>query len=343
MTREAPDFWWSEPGWQSALLWPVARAYGTAARWRLDHGERADAGLPVLCVGNFTVGGGGKTPTALALGRAAIKLGLKPGFLSRGHGGSAREAMIVDSARHGAGLVGDEPMLLAALATTAVSADRRRGAALLKEAGVEIVIMDDGFQSARLAIDLALLVVDAGRGLGNRRVLPAGPLRAPLLDQIRHADALLLVGTGAAGDPAIRAAARAAKPIHEARVLPRDAERFAGERVLAFAGIADPEKLYRSLEGLGATLAATADFPDHHPLSEAEIAELRASAERDGLALVTTRKDHARLAGGGATARAFAGEVAVLDIDLVFDPPTLGPRLIRQTLQAFADRRLRGL
>lgn len=341
MTRDAPDFWWQAPGWRSALFWPVARVYGAAARWRLDHGERAESGLPVLCVGNFTVGGGGKTPTALALGRAAIELGLKPGFLSRGHGGTVRQALIVDPARHGAGIVGDEPMLLAALATTAVCADRRRGAALLKEAGAEIVIMDDGFQSARLAIDLALLVVDGTRGIGNGRVLPAGPLRAPLLDQIRRADALLLVGSGSGGDRAIRMAARAGKPIHEARIVARQAERFEGARVHAFAGIADPGKLYRSLEELGATLAATTDFPDHHPLSDEEVAELRASAERDGLVLVTTSKDAARLAGGRAAARALGADVAVLDIDLVFDPPTLGARLIRETLRAFKDRHRR--
>lgn len=341
MTREAPDFWWREPGWQSALLWPAARAYGAAARWRLDHGPRADAGLPVLCVGNFTVGGGGKTPTALALGRAAIGLGLKPGFLSRGHGGSAREPMLVDPARHGAGLVGDEPMLLAELAATAISADRRRGADLLARAGVDIVIMDDGFQSARLAIDLALLVVDSVRGIGNARVLPAGPLRAPLLDQIRRADALLVVGEGSGGDLAIRTAARANKPIHEARIVAKDAARFAGARIHAFAGIADPQKLYRSLQALGAELLDTTDFPDHHPLSDEEIEELRVSADRSGAMLVTTRKDAARLAGGRPAARAFASEVAVLDIDLVFEPPTLGERLIRETLAAFKDRRLR--
>ncbi|KQT54822.1 tetraacyldisaccharide 4'-kinase [Aureimonas sp. Leaf454] len=341
MKAEAPDFWWREPGWPSALLAAPAAAYGAVARWRLDHGERAEAGLPVLCVGNFTVGGGGKTPTALALGRCAIDLGLKPGFLSRGHGGAARNAMIVDPERHRAGLVGDEPMLLAALAPTAIAADRKRGAALLRAAGADLVIMDDGFQSARLRPDLALLVVDAERGIGNGRVLPAGPLRAPLVDQVRHADAVLLVGEGEAGGLAVRSAARAGKPIHEARIVPRDAGRFAGLKVLAFAGIADPDKFYRTLQAIGAEVAATADYPDHHPLSDDEIADLRRSADREGLTLATTRKDAARLAGGGPAACGFAGDVEVLDIDLVFEPQALGERLIRQTIDAFKARHLR--
>ena len=341
MKAEAPDFWWRKAGWQAFCLGPFAAIYGAAARRRLDGGERADAGLPVLCVGNFTVGGGGKTPTALALGRAAIDLGLRPGFLSRGHGGAARDAMLVDPERHGAALVGDEPMLLAAIAPTAIAADRKRGAALLRAAGADLVIMDDGFQSARLRTDLSLLVVDAARGTGNGCVLPAGPLRAPLIDQIRHADALLLVGEGEAGSLAVRSAARAGRPIHEARIVPRGVAALEGQRVLAFAGIADPEKLYRTLTALGADVVATADFPDHHPLSGEEIAELRRSAERDGLVLVTTRKDAARLSGGDPSARAFAQEIEVLDVDLVFEPPTLAERLVRQTIEAYKARQFR--
>lgn len=99
MPARSPGFWWTRPGWQALALSPLAHLYGAAARWRLDHGERADAGLPVLCIGNFTVGGGGKTPTALALGRAALTMGLRPGFLSRGHGGALAGPLLVDLAR----------------------------------------------------------------------------------------------------------------------------------------------------------------------------------------------------------------------------------------------------
>jgi tetraacyldisaccharide 4'-kinase len=336
----SPGFWWTRPGWRALALSPLAAAYGAAARWRLDHGERAEAGLPVLCVGNFTVGGGGKTPTALALGRAALTMGLRPGFLSRGHGGALAGPLLVDLARHDAGGVGDEPMLLARLAPTAIAVDRKRGAELLRrEARCDLVIMDDGFQSARLRFDQAILVVDAGRGLGNARVVPAGPLRAPLVDQIRCADAVLVIGRGSAGDAAIRSAAKGGKPVYEAQLAPRHAATFAGRRLLAFAGIADPGKFYRSLEALGADVVATEDFPDHHAFTPAERDALAARADREGLLLVTTRKDAVRLKAGGAAAKAFAETVAVLDIDLVFDPPSLAERLIRETMAAFRDRR----
>ena len=338
MGGEAPGFWWREPAWQALLLSPFALAYGAAARWKLDHGERADAGIPVLCIGNFTVGGGGKTPTALALGRAAIAMGHRPGFLSRGHGGAVTVPTLVDPARHGAHAVGDEPMLLAGLAPTAVAVDRKRGAALLRAAGCDLILMDDGFQSARMRTDYAVLVIDAGRGLGNARVIPAGPLRAPLVDQVRHADALLVIGSGSAGDAAIRSTARGGKPVFEAHLVPDAPERLAGRRLFAFAGIADPGKFYRSLAALGAEPVATRDFPDHHPFADEEIAELDAAARRDGLQLATTRKDAVRLAGGGAAAREFIERVAVLDVALEFAEGSTPERFIRETMEAFRRR-----
>lgn len=337
MGGEAPGFWWRKPSWQALLLAPFALAYGAVARWKLDRGERADAAVPVLCVGNFIAGGGGKTPTALALGRAAQAMGLRPGFLSRGHGGASGGPLLVDPARHDAAAVGDEPMLLAALAPTAIAVDRKRGAALLRGAGCDLVIMDDGFQSARLRTDMALLVIDAGRGLGNGRVIPAGPLRAPIVDQVRHADALLVIGEGDAGDAAIRSTAKGGKPVYEARLAPENPGRLDGHRLFAFAGIADPLKFYRSLEALGAELAGTRDFPDHHPFTAAEIAELEAAAK--GLTLVTTRKDAARLAGGNAAARAFLQRIEVLDVALEFAEATTPERLLRQTLEAYKRRK----
>ncbi|BDA82830.1 tetraacyldisaccharide 4'-kinase [Aureimonas sp. SA4125] len=335
----APDFWWTRPGWQALLLSPLAYAYGAAARWRLINGERAEAGLPVLCIGNFTVGGGGKTPTALALGRAALTMGLRPGFLSRGHGGALRGPLLVDLARHHAGDVGDEPMLLARLAPTAIAVDRKLGAELLRcEADCDLVIMDDGFQSQRLSFDHVLLVVDAGRGLGNARVVPAGPLRAPLVDQISHADAVLVIGEGSAGETAIRSAAKGGRPVYAAHLRPRHADNFAGRRCLAFAGIADPGKFYRSLEGLGADLVETRDFPDHHVFTAAELQGLCDAAEQQALQLVTTRKDAVRLKAGGALVEAFADRIAVLDVDLVFAPSGVPEGIIRETLDAFRTR-----
>lgn len=334
-----PAFWWGAPGWRSALLSPFAAAYGAAARRRLDRGERAEAGLPVLCIGNFTVGGGGKTPTALALGRVALDMGLRPGFLSRGHGGTRAGPLLVDPERHHAGEVGDEPMLLASVAPTAIAVDRKLGAALLRhEAGCDLLIMDDGFQSARLSVDYALLVVDAKRGLGNGAVLPAGPLRAPLPAQLRHADALLLVGSAPAGEAAVRGMAGGGRPVLAARLAPRAPERLAGRRVFAFAGIAHPPKFYGTLRALGAEVARRQDFPDHHPFTAAEVANLVGLAEREGLVLVTTRKDAARLGVPGVASPEILSRIAVLDVDLVFTDAAAAPRVIDAAMTAYGRR-----
>jgi tetraacyldisaccharide 4'-kinase len=339
MAGETPAFWWRAPGWQTACLAPLAAAYGAAARRRLERGERAEAGVPVLCVGNFTIGGGGKTPTALALALAARLEGYRPGFVSRGHGGALREPTLVDLGRHHAGAGGDEPMLLARHAPTAVAGDRKRAAALLAAAGCDFLVMDDGFQSARLRADFALLAIDAGRGLGNARVVPAGPLRAHLDDQVRLADALLVIGRGSAGDLAVRRTARGNRPVFEAHLAPRAAERFAGRSVFAFAGIADPDKFYRSLRETGAELAGTRDFPDHHRFSADELRELGEAARRAGAALVTTAKDRARLDAAGDAGSLLGADLDVLEVDLRFDPPTLGRRFVRETLAGFRRRR----
>ncbi|HEX2020917.1 MAG TPA: tetraacyldisaccharide 4'-kinase [Aurantimonas sp.] len=340
MHRETPPFWWRENSIAGRLLAPAAFVYGRAARRNLERGRRADVGVPVLCVGNFTVGGGGKTPTAMALGKAARAAGFTPGFVSRGYGRNARGAVLVDPAHHSAAEVGDEPLLLATVAPTAVSADRKGAASMLRaQRNVDFIIMDDGFQSAHLHIDYALIAVDARRGLGNGAVIPAGPLRAPLLDQIRCADALLVIGPGEAADPLIRRTARANKPVFQAAVAAPGGERFRGMRVAAFAGIADPGKFYDSLAALGADIAETHDFPDHHVFSKTDMDELSAAAWRSGLQLVTTRKDAVRLSTGGEATRLFLKECEVLDVVLEFQPPNLGARIVRDTQRAFRRRK----
>lgn len=339
MVSEAPPFWWQSSGIQSALLSPFGWVYGRVARRIMDHRVRKSVSVPVICVGNFTVGGSGKTPTALALASAAIDRGLKPGFLSRGYGGGVHHATVVDLAKDTARLVGDEPMLLAAKATTVVSPNRAEGADLLVGEGVDLIIMDDGFQSARLVFDQALLVVDARRGIGNGCVFPAGPVRAPVIDQLRHADALIVVGEGDGADPMIRLAARAAKPIHLARFQPRNGAQFRDRNCLAFAAIGDPEKFFKTLEDAHVRLARCKSFPDHHPFTEDEIKELLAEAELYGLDLITTEKDYVRLQAGHGNAADLVEKTSVLEIDLAFDSPDIPGVIIEAALSTFKRRR----
>lgn len=338
MVSEAPPFWWQPSGIQSALLSPFGWVYGRVARRIMDRRVRKAVAVPVICVGNFTVGGSGKTPTALALANAAMARGLKPGFLSRGYGGGVHHATVVDLTKDTARLVGDEPMLLAAKAPTVVSADRVAGADLLVAEGVDLIIMDDGFQSARLVFDQALLVVDARRGIGNGCVFPAGPVRAPVIDQVRHADALIVVGEGDGADQTIRLAARAAKPIHLARFIPRNGAQFRDRNCFAFAAIGDPEKFFKTLEDAHVRLARRQSFPDHHPFTNDEIDDLLAESELYGLDLITTSKDYVRLQSGHGRALDLLEKTSVLEIDLAFDSPDAAGAIIDAAVVAFKRR-----
>lgn len=337
---EAPPFWWQEPDWRARVLWPLSAVYGRLAALRLARGRREEVAAPVLCVGNFTVGGEGKTPVAIALARAARRQGLKPGVLTRGHGSSVSGPHLVDAKGDSARVAGDEPLLLARHAPTAVTPDRAAGARLLLESGCDFLVMDDGFQSARIHVDYALMVVDSRRGLGNGRTIPAGPVRAPLLAQLRHVDAVVRMGGGEAADGTVRMAARAGRPVFEARLKPRKPGALKGRRFIAFAGIGNPEKFFAAVEASRAEVVSRRAFPDHHAFSEDDLRSLAAEAEMQELDLVTTAKDAVRLTHGTAAMQDFAKKVHVLEVDAVFQPEAAVRTIIHDTLTAWRERAL---
>lgn len=336
MASEAPPFWWNKPDWRAYALSPLSALYGLVASRRMVTARRERFDLPVLCVGNFTVGGSGKTPVAISLARQARQIGLSPGFLSRGHGGSFGRPHIVDAHHDSAKHVGDEPLLLAEYAPVAVTPSRAAGAKLLVEQGCDFLIMDDGFQSAHIHIDYALLVVDARYGVGNGHVIPGGPLRAPLLAQLRFADAVLKMGEGTAADHIVRKASRAGKPVYEAVVRPRNELAFAGRRFLAFAGIGHPDKFFDTLKRAGGIVELARSFGDHHVYAEDELNDLIAAARAGGLELVTTAKDAARLRHGAP--QAFLDQLNVLEIDAVFELDRAPGRIIEETLAVWRRR-----
>ncbi|BCH34538.1 tetraacyldisaccharide 4'-kinase [Mesorhizobium sp. L-8-10] len=338
MASEAPPFWWERPDWRAFALYPLSAVYGAVARRRMTTARREPVDLPVLCVGNFTVGGTGKTPVAIALARQAAQMGLKPGFLSRGHGGSFSQPHVVDPGHDGARHVGDEPLLLAEHGPVAVTPNRAAGARLLMARSCDFLIMDDGFQSARIHIDYALLVVDSRRGLGNGHVIPGGPMRAPLLDQLRLADALLKMGEGAAADIVVRMASRANKPVFEASTRPRDPVRLAGRRFLAFAGIGHPEKFFDTVRGSGGEVVISRPLPDHHLFTSDDVEDLTSLAAANGLELITTAKDAVRLRNGTTAEQAFLRRLTVLEIDAVFELPHAPERIVEDTLAAWRKR-----
>ena len=299
MVSEAPPFWWKRAGWQAWALSPFSFVYGEIARRRLLKAAREKVDLPVLCVGNLTVGGSGKTPVAIALAVKARAMRLKPGFLSRGHGGTVSHAHLVDPDHDLARHVGDEPLLLARVAPAVVTPDRASGARLLAEHGCNLIIMDDGFQSARVHMDYALLVVDARRGIGNGHTIPGGPMRARLVDQMRYVDGVLKIGEGSGADAVLRQAARAGRSFFEATVRPKAPKGLVGVKCLAFAGIGDPGKFFDTVTATGGELVMNKSFGDHHFYSEFDAQDLLSTADAQGLELVTTAKDAVRLDHGG--------------------------------------------
>ena len=327
---QAPAFWQTEPlAWQARALWPVAQVWGQIAGARMDQpGTRVSA--PVICVGNFTAGGAGKTPTVLALAAMLQAQGFTPAFVSRGYGGRlGAEPVQVDPAHHTAAEVGDEPLLLAACAPTFVARDRVAGAMAAIGAGANVIVLDDGLQNPKLTKSLSLAVVDGSRGLGNGLCLPAGPLRAPVAAQWPHVAGVVVIGAGAAGASAADQARQRGVPVFSGVLAPDPdvARHLKGQKVVAFAGIGYPSKFYATLQTLGADVVATQDFADHATMALAALEALADKARRMGAVLVTTQKDAVRM--GPRVWAALACERAVLPVTLTLAEPDS----LRQLLQ----------
>jgi tetraacyldisaccharide 4'-kinase len=329
-----PAFWWRAG--TGGLIAPLAALYGVVAGLRMQARGR-QAGLPVICLGNLTVGGAGKTPAALAVAQFLHAAHERPFFLSRGYGGRLIGPVRVNPTLHRAADVGDEPILLARLAPTVVARDRVAGAAFARSAGASIIVMDDGFQNPSLAKDLSLILVDGRRGIGNGRVVPAGPLRAPLELQLDRAQALIVVGPPDGAARVIERAERRGIPLFHARLEPdRAVVNAIGQRkVLAFAGIADPAKFFATLNSAGIQIANRASFPDHHRFSAAEAVDLLAQAQANNLMLLTTEKDLARLT-GEPELQQLATHTSALPVRLVIEDED---RLREMLLTAIASNR----
>lgn len=286
---KTPRFW-QHTGALSMVLRPAAWAYGIAARGDRTRTQQESAPLPVISIGNATVGGTGKTPTAIALVPLLQALGHTPHILTRGYGGAQRLPHRVAAEDHWQ-QVGDEALLLARHAPTWVGRDRLASAREAHHAGASLVLCDDAHQHHRLHKNLSFLVVDGAYGIGNGMLLPAGPLREPWADALARAQAVILIGEDAQG---ITAALPI--PVFSAQLTPTGDVTFLKETPwLAFAGIGRPEKFYTSLLKTGADIIATENFADHHPYNATEIEALLARAQQVGARLITTEKDWVKI------------------------------------------------
>jgi tetraacyldisaccharide 4'-kinase len=273
----------------------LARLVAKETEKRLINTHAYTSSLPVICVGNITLGGSGKTPVVQSIAHYLYKQGKRPAILLRGYGGSQKKPLLVDPEKHKAKQVGDEALLHARHFPTVVAQDRAAGAQLIeKRSDCDVIIMDDGFQNPTLEKTLSLVVVDGTRGWGNGHVIPAGPLREPLEHGIARADALVIMGQDTY---IINHDAHFKTHILQATFTPdaKAIDALKGYRVIAFAGIGHPDKFFDMLRASELQLIETRAFGDHQPLSRSVITTLYHKAQKNGARLVTTAKDAMRL------------------------------------------------
>jgi tetraacyldisaccharide 4'-kinase len=325
MVMLKPPAFWRDPAARGlpALLGPLEKLVIRVARRRQENpGWRAP--VPVLCCGNLSVGGTGKTPVVMDLAQRLIRRGRKPHILSRGYGGHVPDGTLVELTRHKARDVGDEPLLLAGICPVWVGGDRVPGAQRAIEAGADCLLMDDGFQNPGLVKTLSLLVVDGGAGIGNGHVLPAGPLREPLDDALARSTAVLVTGADVTG--VLSDLHAYGKPVFQAAfVQSAEVAALRGRPCFAFAGLGRPEKFFDTLRAAGVEMVGTRAFPDHHPYTARDLVRLEAEARAHAAVLVTTPKDHVRLP------PAFQPRVMSIGVDLIWrdeaDPEWILDRL----------------
>jgi tetraacyldisaccharide 4'-kinase len=289
------------------VLAPLGWAYAEVTAWRLAHGTPWKAPVPVICVGNLTAGGAGKTPIVRDLALRLKIQGYRPGILSRGYGGTAQGPLKVDPALHDAALVGDEPLLLARDAPCWVARDRAEGARAMVADGINAILMDDGLQNPSLHQDLRIIVADGVTGFGNGRPIPAGPLREQIAAGIARADALVVTGEDHCNLGAIFP--------NQIKVLQTSVairNSLPSGTLVAFAGIGRPEKFRATLVSAGANIVEFQAFADHHAYTEGELTALSAKAQRLGAELVTTGKDWVRLNAG------WRSKIKAIEIDVVW-------------------------
>ena len=333
---KAPNFWWKNSfGILGMLSQLIGSVYGFIAGKRMQREPTNVVNVPVICVGNFVVGGAGKTPFCIMLFKLLKDMGYSPVFLTRGYGGQQQDPVQVNRDHHTADQVGDEAILLASVGPTVVAKDRGMGAEYATTVGADFIIMDDGFQSPNLKKDLSIVLIDSNFGVGNGRCLPAGPLRAPLEVQISKTDLLVVVGSGENADEVLERASKAKIATVDADIKPLNTEQLSGLPILAYAGIGHPQKFFDSLINCGLNVVHGVGFADHHRYKNGEIKKLLKIAEQESLTLVTTAKDYARLAGlTGENVAMLQEQSKVFEVEMVLTDSESLRTMLKQMLVA---------
>lgn len=286
---KTPSFW-KDKTLISTLLLPLGCFYATATKLRIKFHTPQKVDIPVICIGNITAGGTGKTPTAITIAKILQKHGKNPFFVSRGYGGTLQGVLLRKDSSFTAQEVGDEPLILAQTAPVAIHHNRFNAALIAQQHGADCIIMDDGFQNPTLHKDLSLLIIDGGFGFGNMRPVPAGPLRENLKNGLKRVQAAIIIGE----DKTNVESKIKSLPVIKAQIQPI-IPNISNKNIIAFAGIGRPEKFYNSLRDCGFKVISMHDFPDHHFYSQAELEKIIKEAKDKGVEIYTTGKDMVKI------------------------------------------------
>ncbi len=311
---KTPAFWDCPHSVWTKLLRPFGRIYAWGTAYRFKRVKPYQADIPVICVGNLSVGGTGKTPVVLALGEFLKKQKVKFFFLNHGYK-SQLKGVVADLSVHTAVDIGDEAVLLALNAPTVVDNQRARGAQIAVKRGAKCILMDDGFQNPSLIKSFSFVVVDGKKGFGNEQVIPAGPLREPIQKGLQRADAVIIAGEDEWGVEFFLKRNQIDLPVLKGQFVAQEKALcgLKGQEVFAFAGIGNPNKFFDLLKNNGIIVKKSLPFPDHYYYTRFDIEQIM--KEADGLPIVTTTKDAVKVP------KELRKNIYVIDGKFVFETP----------------------
>ena len=311
MTASAPKFWYlKNDTFFSRILYPLSLLFRLATKIRniLSHAHKSN--LPIICIGNIVVGGAGKTPVAIAIGKLLIEAGYNPHFISKGYAGIVKTSSLVES-WHSPQSVGDEPLLLSKIAPTWIGSNRNKSIHLAYEKKADCIIMDDGFQNPTIHKDFSIIVINASQEFGNKRVMPAGPLRESIKRGLSRTNLIIVIGEIT---NSLQKNIPDHIPIIQAKFKINNENRiFKGQKITAFAGIAYPEKFFTSLREQGAKIIKEITYPDHHIYDENDLLSLAEIANKTQSILVSTEKDFVRIP------KAYRSLINTLQGEIIFE------------------------
>ena len=322
---KAPKFWYQKKDtYLSISLYPLSLLFRFGTKMRNLVSTKQQSSLPIICIGNIVVGGAGKTPVSLKMGKLLIKAGYKPHFISKGYAGLIKKSTLVQS-WHSAISVGDESILFSKVAPTWIGVDRIYSSKLAKKEGGDCLIMDDGFQNPTIQKDFSIIIINATQEFGNKRVMPSGPLRESINRGLSRTNLIIVIGD--TSDELIKMIPTNIPIIRAKFEINKENTIFKGQNITAFAGIAYPEKFYQSLSEQGAKIVKEVSYPDHYIYTENDLLSLAETANITKSILVTTQKDYVRIP------KPYRSLVNILEGEIVFENEELLVEILTNVIE----------